>query len=64
MCHPGRLDWRLRAKSSYTRWRATELAILTDARVLETIEAQSIQLTTFAALGPPQPPRTEPRVSA
>jgi hypothetical protein len=48
MCHPGNVDWRLRARSSYTGGRAKELAILTDDRVRQAIEARSIRLTRFA----------------
>jgi chitin disaccharide deacetylase len=49
-CHPGKVDWRLRVKSSYTREREGELAALTDASVKRWIEQRGVTLTTFAAL--------------
>lgn len=48
MCHPGKVDWRLRRTSSYTGKRALELATLTDDSVRQVLEDRSVRLTTFA----------------
>jgi len=52
LCHPGNVDWRLRIKSSYTRPRERELALLTDERVTRWVRESNLNLTTFSALGP------------
>ena len=48
MCHPGKVDWRLRVTSSYASGRAKELTSLTDGFVQQALEARSVRLTTFA----------------
>jgi hypothetical protein len=60
MCHPGRVDWRLKLRSSYTSPRAQELAVLTDERVRRWIDDLGVQLTTFGALSDPPAPGPRP----
>jgi predicted glycoside hydrolase/deacetylase ChbG (UPF0249 family) len=60
MCHPGRVDRTLRRKSSYTRPRERELAVLTGDAVRRWIQAQDVQLTTFASVSGLQQPGFEP----
>lgn len=48
MCHPGKVDWRLRATSSYVSERLQELASLTDDSVRQALETRSVRLTTYA----------------
>jgi predicted glycoside hydrolase/deacetylase ChbG (UPF0249 family) len=50
MCHPGEPDPELVATSAYARERPLELAVLTDPRVRRALEADRVELTTFAAL--------------
>jgi chitin disaccharide deacetylase len=50
MCHPGEPDPELIATSAYARERPLELAVLTDARVRDTLERERITMTTFAEL--------------
>jgi chitin disaccharide deacetylase len=50
MCHPGYVDDVFAKESVYNFQRERELKILTDPAVKETIEAQNIELITFADL--------------
>ena len=50
MCHPGYADPILLAGSSYARQRESELAVLTDPAIRQTIQAQGIELISFAQL--------------
>ena len=50
MCHPGYTDDTFAKESVYNRQRDRELEILTDSSVKETIQANGIQLITFAEL--------------
>ena len=54
MCHPGYSDAALETSSFYNRQRETELAILTNNEVQETIKTLNIDLITFAILLMPQ----------
>jgi len=47
MTHPGQADQELLSTSVYARERETELALLTDPGVRQTIEREGILLTTF-----------------
>ena len=51
ICHPGRVDWKLRLKSSYAHPRERELAVLTDARLKRWLDARNVNLTSFRSLG-------------
>jgi chitin disaccharide deacetylase len=48
MCHPGEADETLMKRSGYARERPTELATLTDRRVLSAVTDLGITLATFA----------------
>jgi predicted glycoside hydrolase/deacetylase ChbG (UPF0249 family) len=50
MCHPGHVDGAFAAESVYNYQRERELQILTDPSIQELIQANGIELTTFAAL--------------
>jgi predicted glycoside hydrolase/deacetylase ChbG (UPF0249 family) len=50
MCHPGYVDDAFAKESVYNFQRERELEILTDPTIKEAIEAQGIQLITFADL--------------
>jgi hypothetical protein len=50
MCHPGYVDDAFVGESSYNRQRERELTILTDPSIKEAIQAQNIELITFAEL--------------
>ena len=50
MCHPGYVDEAFAKESSYNNQRARELGILTDPSIKETIQANGIELITFANL--------------
>lgn len=50
MCHPGYVDEALAKESVYSFQRESELKILTDPAVRQAIEANGIQLITFANL--------------
>ncbi len=50
MCHPGYTDPTLLVGSSYARQRESELAILTDPGIRQAIQAQGIELISFAQL--------------
>ena len=50
MCHPGYVDDAFAKESVYNFQRARELEILTDPAIKEAINAQGIQLITFADL--------------
>jgi predicted glycoside hydrolase/deacetylase ChbG (UPF0249 family) len=50
MCHPGYVDEAFAAESVYNRQRERELQILTDPSVKAVIQANSIELITFADL--------------
>ena len=50
MCHPGYVDDAFAKESIYNFQRLRELHILTDPEIKRTIEAQGIQLITFADL--------------
>jgi predicted glycoside hydrolase/deacetylase ChbG (UPF0249 family) len=47
MTHPGQADQELLSTSVYARERDTELALLTDPGVRQTIKREGILLTTF-----------------
>jgi predicted glycoside hydrolase/deacetylase ChbG (UPF0249 family) len=47
MTHPGQGDQELLSTSVYARERETELTLLTDPGVRQTIEREGILLTTF-----------------
>jgi predicted glycoside hydrolase/deacetylase ChbG (UPF0249 family) len=51
MCHPGLVDGVLRAASGYAEEREAELQALTHPSAREVIEAEDIELITFANLG-------------
>jgi predicted glycoside hydrolase/deacetylase ChbG (UPF0249 family) len=50
MCHPGRVDEAFARESVYNFQRERELQILTDPSIKAALEAQAIQLITFADL--------------
>ena len=50
MCHPGYTDTAFVNESVYNKQRDRELEILTDPSVKEAIQANGIQLITFASL--------------
>ncbi|HJR80460.1 MAG TPA: carbohydrate deacetylase [Anaerolineales bacterium] len=50
MCHPGYVDDAFVKESTYNKQRERELTILTDPSIKETIQADGIELTTFASL--------------
>jgi predicted glycoside hydrolase/deacetylase ChbG (UPF0249 family) len=50
MCHPGRVDETFAMESVYNFQRERELQILTDPSIKAAIEAQAIQLISFADL--------------
>jgi predicted glycoside hydrolase/deacetylase ChbG (UPF0249 family) len=50
MCHPGYVDDAFAKESSYNKQRETELQILTDPSIKQTIQAHNIELITFANL--------------
>jgi predicted glycoside hydrolase/deacetylase ChbG (UPF0249 family) len=50
MCHPGYVDNAFAKESSYNKQRETELKILTDPAIKQAIEANGIELITFANL--------------
>ncbi|HET6823891.1 MAG TPA: carbohydrate deacetylase [Anaerolineales bacterium] len=50
MCHPGYTDTAFAVESVYNNQRDRELDILTDPAVTETIQANGVQLITFANL--------------
>jgi predicted glycoside hydrolase/deacetylase ChbG (UPF0249 family) len=50
MCHPGYVDDAFANESVYNRQRERELKILTDPTIREAIQANNIQLITFAEL--------------
>jgi predicted glycoside hydrolase/deacetylase ChbG (UPF0249 family) len=50
MCHPGYVDNAFAKESSYNKQRETELKILTDPAIKQAIEANRIELITFANL--------------
>ena len=49
-CHPGRVDWRLRLRSSHVHARERELELLTDARLQHWLDDLAVELTTFSCL--------------
>ena len=50
MTHPGLLDDQLRAESRYSLQREDELAVLTNAQVIEYLDTLDVKLCTFADL--------------
>jgi predicted glycoside hydrolase/deacetylase ChbG (UPF0249 family) len=50
MCHPGEVDDVLRETSSYTDYRAAEVAALTHPSVRELLVSEQIDLVSFGAL--------------
>ena len=50
MCHPGHVDGAFATESVYNYQRERELQILTDPSIQEIIQANGIELTTFADL--------------
>jgi predicted glycoside hydrolase/deacetylase ChbG (UPF0249 family) len=50
MCHPGHTDDAFANESVYNNQRDRELKILTDPSIKEAIQAQGIDLITFADL--------------
>jgi predicted glycoside hydrolase/deacetylase ChbG (UPF0249 family) len=50
MCHPGYVDDAFANESVYNRQRERELKILTDSNIKAAIQANNIQLITFAEL--------------
>jgi predicted glycoside hydrolase/deacetylase ChbG (UPF0249 family) len=50
MCHPGYVDADFAKESIYNLQREKELKILTDPAIKDAIQAQDIQLITFADL--------------
>lgn len=50
MCHPGYVDEAFARESTYNFQRERELEVLTDPEIRQAIEAQGIQLATFADL--------------
>jgi chitin disaccharide deacetylase len=50
MCHPGHVDDAFAKESSYNKQRETELEILTDPSIKQAIQANGIDLITFADL--------------
>lgn len=50
MCHPGYVDDAFAKESTYNFQRERELEVLTDPEIKRAIEAQGIQLATFADL--------------
>jgi predicted glycoside hydrolase/deacetylase ChbG (UPF0249 family) len=50
MCHPGYVDNAFAKESSYNKQRETELKVLTDPAIKQAIEANGIELITFANL--------------
>ena len=50
MCHPGYVDDAFANESVYNRQRERELKILTDPSIKQAIEANGIELITFAEL--------------
>ena len=50
MCHPGYIDAAFASESVYNYQRERELKILTDPTISEAIQANNIQLITFAEL--------------
>ena len=50
MCHPGYVDDAFTHESIYNRQRERELRILTDPSIKEAIQANNIELITFASL--------------
>lgn len=50
MCHPGHVDQAFTRESKYNVQRETEFKILTDPSIKKAIEANGIQLITFADL--------------
>ncbi|HLF75085.1 MAG TPA: carbohydrate deacetylase [Anaerolineales bacterium] len=50
MCHPGYVDDAFVRESSYNKQRQRELNILTDPSIREAVQANGIQLITFADL--------------
>ncbi len=53
MCHPGRVDETLRLGSSYVDERESELAVLTDPRVVAAVEELGIRLVNFEVCANP-----------
>lgn len=50
MCHPGYVDNAFAKESSYNKQRETELEVLTDPSIKQTIQSSGIELITFANL--------------
>ncbi|HSL27576.1 MAG TPA: ChbG/HpnK family deacetylase, partial [Anaerolineales bacterium] len=50
MCHPGYVDEAFAAESVYNRQREKELNILTDPTIKDAIQANGIELISFADL--------------
>jgi predicted glycoside hydrolase/deacetylase ChbG (UPF0249 family) len=50
MCHPGYVADTFSKESSYNKQRERELKILTDPSIKEAIQANEIELITFAEL--------------
>jgi predicted glycoside hydrolase/deacetylase ChbG (UPF0249 family) len=50
MCHPGYVDEAFAKESSYNKQRQKELSILTDPAIKQAIQANGIELITFADL--------------
>ena len=50
MCHPGYVDDAFANESMYNRQRERELKILTDPAIKDAIQANRIELITFAEL--------------
>ena len=50
MCHPGYVDNAFAKESSYNKQRETELEVLTDPSIKESIQAHGIQLISFTNL--------------
>src|SRR5215471_10085087 len=50
MCHPGLVDDELRRVSRYVEERETELAVLCDPRLRESLQAESLSLCSFGIL--------------
>lgn len=50
MCHPGHVDERIEAISSYTKGRQKEFEVLSSPEICEHIKKEGIQLISFADL--------------